>query len=870
MKTAFLRALESENKAATLLVAIRDPDAAWGIHRFEMDPASFAAVPRSPFSYWVSDQVRKLFVEQHALEAPELGRIARRGLGTNDDFRFLRLWTEVPRGIENWPSLAKGGVFSRFYASLPLVLDWRHNGAQLRAFFIQNGESPSRNIRSESEYYRPGITWPLRTQGGLALRAMPGGCIFGSKGPVIFVKNDISKDLLVLLAIANAKPFRALVELQMAFGSYEVGVIQRTPVPTIPHEVEPELHNCSRRIWSLARTLDTANETSHAFLLPAPLLRRVTGFAPSAVAAEISRIQAKVDDIAFHLYGVAGADRAAIEAWSREDAMKPTGAAEDSDHASDIADEEEDGEVTASDADALMSWAAGVAFGRFDIRLATGKRALPSEPEPFDPLPAKSPGMIPDGDAPFRPCHGILSDDPGHRDDFAARIISVYERVGELAPEPELLRGVLAREFFSTHVSTYSKSRRKAPIYWQLATASGSYSVWLYIHAFGHDTLFQVQNDYVMPKLEHERRRLELVRAESGPNPAAGARKLLVSQEAFVEELRAFLEELKRVVPLWGPNLDDGVTINFAPLWRMVPQHRAWQRELKATWEALCAGGYDWARLAMRLWPGRVVPKCLTDRSLAIAHDLENIFWVESLSGRWRQRVSVAETVEYLEKGLPSKKLQQTVRELKEFWTVCGQATEQGRTWWEALSSGVHDDHALALALWPERVLSKCLHDLELALKVGVVSVERSGRSLGLGNLRKRYPPRHTDQELAVLDAFCGPPASPNEWARRWLDFHAGALDDEPLARFVYPSRVVSRAQQDHAFSVGHELSRWFWLETPNGPRRLREPAEERAAAIRQRQSAAVAAALAGLLAAPAPATGRSRQRRAAPNNGGR
>ena len=84
------------------------------------------------------------------------------------------------------------------------------------------------------------------------------------------------------------------------------------------------------------------------------------------------------------------------------------------------------------------------------------------------------------------------------------------------------------------------------------------------------------------------------------------------------------------MAPLWNPNLDDGVIINFAPLWRLVPQHKAWQKELKSTWDALCEGKYDWAHLAMHLWPERVVPKCAKDRSLAIAHGLEDVFWEES------------------------------------------------------------------------------------------------------------------------------------------------------------------------------------------------------------------------------------------------
>ena len=84
------------------------------------------------------------------------------------------------------------------------------------------------------------------------------------------------------------------------------------------------------------------------------------------------------------------------------------------------------------------------------------------------------------------------------------------------------------------------------------------------------------------------------------------------------------LEEVKRVTPLWNPNLDDGVVLTMAPLWRLVPQHKSWQKELRSRWDELCAGKYDWAHVAMYLWPERVVPECAKERSLAIAHGLDH------------------------------------------------------------------------------------------------------------------------------------------------------------------------------------------------------------------------------------------------------
>lgn len=71
---------------------------------------------------------------------------------------------------------------------------------------------------------------------------------------------------------------------------------------------------------------------------------------------------------------------------------------------------------TAADLTAdLFDWLVGVAFGRFDIRLATGERQPPPEPGPFDPLPATSPGMLPDGETPFTPTPASWSMTPATR-----------------------------------------------------------------------------------------------------------------------------------------------------------------------------------------------------------------------------------------------------------------------------------------------------------------------------------------------------------------------------------------------------------------------------------------------------------------------
>ena len=143
-----------------------------------------------------------------------------------------------------------------------------------------------------------------------------------------------------------------------------------------------------------------------------------------------------------------------------------------------------------------------------------------------------------------------------------ARVDEALELLGH---EPGALRDAVRRSFFGRHLLQYSKARRRAPIYWQLSTLSLDYSVWLYYHSLNKDTLYNVQNDYVAPKLAHEQRQLDALRVEAGPNPTSTQRKGIEAQEAFVEELQAFLNEVKRVAPLWNPDLMMGSSSTSRP-----------------------------------------------------------------------------------------------------------------------------------------------------------------------------------------------------------------------------------------------------------------------------------------------------------------
>ncbi len=607
----------------------------------------FQSLPNNPFLYWMPPRILNTFISGQPFESDK--RCVRVGMGTLDDFRFVRCWWEVrpttlhqdsERVLETrpWVTYAKGGEASPFVIDMPLVVNFGRDGRQVKAFVGARVGSPSRKIQAERFYRRPGIQFGRRVR-RFSPAALPSESIFSDSANAVFISSDARQGLYAHLALLNGSATRAIVSAFAPIRKMEVGYLQRMPVPDVSDDVELETLARSQCLAGIARQL--AAEQSRWFT--------------TSDLVYASRLSSpEIDRAVLDRYGLTEEDVAALTATS--ETLSGEDEADDGD---------EDAPISSPDLWLLpaASWLVGVSFGRFDPRFATGERAVPPPPDPFDPLPSRSPGMWPEGEEP-NPCSDILVDDEGHSDDLAGRARAVAERLH--VDVPANLHAWLAREFFSLHIKMYSKSRRKAPIYWQLATPSASYSVWLYIQAFNKDTLFRVQNDYAAPKLAHEERRLESLTSELRDGATAPQRKALAAQESVVEELRAFLEELKRIAPLWNPNLDDGVVINFAPLWRLVPQNKSWQKELKTIWDALCEGRYDWAHLAMHLWPERVVPRCAKDRSLAIAHGLEDVFWVEGKNGKWTTRKTPTRSVNELVRERTSPAVKSALKSLLE------------------------------------------------------------------------------------------------------------------------------------------------------------------------------------------------------------
>ncbi len=188
--------------------------------------------------------------------------------------------------------------------------------------------------------------------------------------------------------------------------------------------------------------------------------------------------------------------------------------------------------------------------------------------------------------------------------------------------------------FFTFHLNQYSQNRRSSPIYWPISTTSGSYTLWLYYHRLTDQTLYTCVSDFVGPKLEQIGSQLSDLQARTSRSKQE--EKELEKLTDLELEIKDFRDELLRIAKFWKPNLNDGVQIAAAPLWKFFRLVK-WNKKLKTTWQKLEKGDYDWAHLAYSIWPERIISKSHKDHSLAIAHDLENELWEEVESGTDRQ-----------------------------------------------------------------------------------------------------------------------------------------------------------------------------------------------------------------------------------------
>jgi len=588
---------------------------------FHYKQKDFDPIPGKPWVYWMPEKLRGLFRKLRKIE--EVAK-PRQGLATADNTRFLRAWweggtsrigfnkrngNEAKNSGLSWFPYMKGGTPSAWYGNQEFVLNWHDDGAELYAF------RPTSVIRNPDYYFRRGVTWSLISSKGFAARLSPGGFIFDVAGMTCFPPEDLIE---MILALLNSRAAKFILSALNPTINYQVGDIERLPVPAERNEKIVEFVN---RCIELKKQDSRESEITYDFVHPLLNLEEA-----DFRRKELAALEEQVDNEVSRLYGLSEEDLEIIDRELASASGVQDNTRENEDSSSD--EEEAEGEVRAVDTSewalSWISYAAGIAIGRFELGNPEGLGRGDFGPEVINAL------------NPLINTDGILVNDPDQPLDLAERCLKILEVIlGEKEASSrvktalgngdplELLRDWFGRfsgspkdSFWKYHFQLY----RKRPVYWPLQSPGRLYTVWVFHERFTRDTLFHIRNNIVEPRLRMADKRADDLRLRSETDRSV--RKEIDWLRELGDDLREFSKRLRAVAEKgYVPYIDDGVLLNAAPLHQLLP---SWPETEKA-WTELEEGEYDWAQQAMEYWPERVREKCKTNRSFAIAHGLEEL-----------------------------------------------------------------------------------------------------------------------------------------------------------------------------------------------------------------------------------------------------
>lgn len=596
----------------------------------------FANLPNSIIGYYFNNEII-LYFKNKSIE--KRGFVARNGHTLTSSTHF-RLFYEIPSYSRAYKGMYNGSTFSMFYSYYRELSFWGDNGQLLQA-------NPQVVLRNIAEHFYS-------------------GACYGKRGEIIdahiFKKNmlfTVEGYAFPRLSNVNALCLNSLLNsiigqycLNLYTGQHkQTGNVNLLPMPDYvgcKNDIE-EIVNAIIEIKRWFFSLDETNLEYHGLLEQFDTLHTI-GLALDHLQTELTarnmeylELVKQNDDLWMDLADIAP-DSDFRKTLNDYKSRRPYEELISIDGAT--SQNVLDRSVMAQE---IVQELVGMAFGRWDISYVQHKKQQPEFGDVFDALPFMPEVSLknPATDYPVAfPADGILSNDQNSNLCLATRVREVIhliwgdERADDIEYELCGLIGCNSLQayfenpngFFAYHFKRYTKSRRKAPIYWPVSSSDGSITYWVYYPKLSHNTL-----PALVLKLRHEQ-----TAERNAINAALAAHDRVAENDhrgrlLQVEDMMTRLEEINNRG--YKPNHDDGVPVTAAPLAAFF-QLRAWRQECEQNLEKLEQGEYDWSHLAMSLYPARVTAKCKKDWCLALTHGLEAICENKPAERRSRRRSS--------------------------------------------------------------------------------------------------------------------------------------------------------------------------------------------------------------------------------------
>ena len=613
--------VNSEEKDENLQVLIRTynrgEDAKW---IYVAKSVEFDNLPNTVIGYYFGKFILKLF---KYLNLEERGYVARNGHTLTSSTHF-RLFYEIPISSMNYRLMYNGSTYSLFYSYYRELCYWGSDGSILK-------NNPNVVLRNLSYHFLSGVGYGKR---GEILDAH----IF--KKDMLFTVEGYAFSNLNNCAAIVLNSFLDSIVGQYALNLYtgqhkQTGNVNLLPMPDYATR-QSDIERIVNAIIDIKRkwfSLDETNLEYHGLLAQMDLT--------DGIEAALDKMQQKLtadykrytelvkenDDLWMDLADIDKDSefRQTVNDYKNrrpyEELLSIDGAS-----CQNVIDKK----VLAQE---IVMELVGMAFGRWNTAYAKGEQAIPEFGDVFDALPFMPVVSLGEAACPAQldvPTDGILTNNSDSSLCLATHVREVMhylwaDRADDMEYELcqlidcKSLQAYLASPtgFFDYHFKRYTKSRRKAPIYWLLASEDGTVDYWVYYPKLSKNTLPQL---IIRLREQQEQLRTRL-------NAALAAHdKTQESQiRAEQEQVEGMMDELNRILAAgYVPNHDDGVPVTAAPLLHLAAS-RPWRVECEKNMELLEKGDYDWSHLAMSMYPARVTQKAKKDWCMALTHGLEHI-----------------------------------------------------------------------------------------------------------------------------------------------------------------------------------------------------------------------------------------------------
>ena len=530
---------------------------------YETIQSKFKLIPDSPIAYWLSESMYDAFRYGEKLN---LFGEPRQGMATADNNRFMRLWFEVNKEdidfsctdnestYKQWYPHSKGGSLRRWYGNNSFVINWKNNGAEIRAF-------KKSVVRNPDYYFKPGITWSDLTVSWFTARMVPEGFTFDSCGPTYFAYDE--SKLKYICGYFNSWVFQEFLNISCQGMHYSNGIIATLPIIWGTEEQISQISELVDENIEISREDWNARESSWEFEQPYYVKNKKETLR-SSIASYMEQYYENVKKMENnekemnHIFS---------EIFHMETVCPTKGICPPTLN-----------EVTEKQSVIdLIAYAVGCMFGRFSL----DEKGLIYAGGDWKIDAYKT--FIPDKDAIIP-----ISDEEYLEDDIVSRFCKwikvvygeellecnldyIAEVLGNKGNSSrEIIRNYFISDFYKNHCNAYSVvGSGKRPIYWLFDSGKqNGFKALIYLHRYTEDTIGTIRVDYLhrMQRVyESEINRMQdMIDHSTNTREVASATKRQEKLKKQLKECREYDEKIGHLaLSRISLNLNDGVKHNY-------------------------------------------------------------------------------------------------------------------------------------------------------------------------------------------------------------------------------------------------------------------------------------------------------------------